>query len=47
MTSGSSTAASFDDTSLDAAPLDTADPLAPLRDRFVQGGDVVAYLDGN
>ncbi|RUQ98354.1 kynureninase [Labedella endophytica] len=31
----------------DAAALDASDPLAPLRDRFVQGGDVVAYLDGN
>jgi kynureninase len=33
--------------SLDPAPLDAADPLASFRDRFVQGGDVVSYLDGN
>jgi kynureninase len=32
---------------LDPAPLDVADPLASFRDRFVRGGDVVAYLDGN
>ncbi len=31
-----------------ADALDAADPLAPLRDRFVPGeGDFVAYLDGN
>lgn len=30
-----------------AAALDAADPLASLRDEFVTGGDVVAYLDGN
>jgi kynureninase len=31
-----------------AADLDAADPLAPLRDRFVPGeGELVAYLDGN
>ncbi|RWZ67718.1 aminotransferase class V-fold PLP-dependent enzyme [Labedella populi] len=35
------------DASLDAAPLDAADPLASFRDRFVQGGDTVSYLDGN
>ena len=33
--------------SLDPAPLDAADPLASFRDRFVHGGDVVSYLDGN
>lgn len=32
---------------LDPAPLDAADPLARFRERFVSGGDVVAYLDGN
>ncbi|NMO88788.1 aminotransferase class V-fold PLP-dependent enzyme [Actinomycetospora sp. TBRC 11914] len=30
-----------------AAELDAADPLRPLRDRFVLAGDVVAYFDGN
>lgn len=35
------------DHSLDPAPLDAADPLASFRDHFVQGGDVVSYLDGN
>jgi kynureninase len=30
-----------------AADLDDADPLAPLRDRFLPAPDVVAYLDGN
>jgi kynureninase len=30
-----------------AADLDAADPLAPLRDRFLPAPDVVAYLDGN
>jgi len=30
-----------------AGPLDAADPLAPLVDRFVPAGDVVSYLDGN
>ena len=30
-----------------AVPLDAADPLAPLVDRFVPAGDVVSYLDGN
>lgn len=30
-----------------AAALDAADPLAPLRDRFLPAPDVVAYLDGN
>ena len=32
----------------DAVQADAADPLAHLRDRFVEhGDDVVAYLDGN
>jgi kynureninase len=35
------------DASLDPASLDAADPLASFRGRFVQGGDVVSYLDGN
>jgi len=30
-----------------AAALDAADPLATLRERFVPGTDLVAYLDGN
>jgi kynureninase len=32
-----------------AEALDAADPLAPMRDRFLtpDGFDVVAYLDGN
>lgn len=30
-----------------AAELDAADPLAEHASRFVRGGDVVAYLDGN
>jgi kynureninase len=30
-----------------AADLDAADPLAPLRHRFLPAPDVVAYLDGN
>lgn len=30
-----------------AAALDAADPLAPLRDRFLPAPGVVAYLDGN
>jgi len=30
-----------------AAELDAADPLAPLRERFLPAPDVVAYLDGN
>jgi kynureninase len=30
-----------------SAALDAADPLAPLRDRFVSAPGVVAYLDGN
>ena len=30
-----------------AAALDAADPLAPLRDRFLSAPGVVAYLDGN
>ncbi|WP_026374066.1 kynureninase [Agrococcus lahaulensis] len=30
-----------------AAELDAADPLAEHADRFVRGGDVLAYLDGN
>lgn len=30
-----------------AAELDTADPLAALRERFVLDGDVAAYFDGN
>ena len=30
-----------------AEALDAADPLAPLRDRFIAAGDVLAYLDGN
>ncbi|WP_425844149.1 kynureninase [Agrococcus sp. TSP3-2-1] len=30
-----------------AAELDAADPLAEHVERFVRGGDVVAYLDGN
>ncbi len=29
------------------AALDSADPLAPVVDRFVPGDDLVAYLDGN
>lgn len=32
---------------LPAAPLDAADPLADLVERFVPAGDVVSYLDGN
>ncbi|MGV8885714.1 MAG: kynureninase [Microbacteriaceae bacterium] len=32
---------------LRAADYDAADPLAHLRDRFVQSPDVAAYLDGN
>jgi len=32
---------------LASAPLDAADSLAPLVDRFVPAGDVVSYLDGN
>lgn len=31
----------------DALALDAADPLAPFRERFVIGEDVIAYLDGN
>ena len=34
-------------TGLDPAPLDAADPLAPLRDRFLPSPGLVAYLDGN
>ncbi len=30
-----------------AATLDATDPLAGFRDRFLPGGDVVAYFDGN
>ncbi|MCX6462396.1 MAG: kynureninase, partial [Pseudonocardiales bacterium] len=30
-----------------AAALDAADPLAPLRDRFLPAPGVLAYLDGN
>jgi kynureninase len=32
---------------MDAAALDTADPLASRRDLFLPMGDVTAYLDGN
>ncbi len=34
-------------TRVDAAALDTADPLAPARDRFLPAEGVTAYLDGN
>ena len=33
--------------SLDPAPLDAADPLAPFRERFVIADPALAYLDGN
>ena len=33
--------------SLDPAPLDAADPLAPFRDRFVIADPELIYLDGN
>ncbi len=33
--------------SLDSAPLDAADPLAPFRDRFVITDPAIVYLDGN
>lgn len=33
--------------SLDPAPLDAADPLAPFRDRFVISDPGLVYLDGN
>jgi kynureninase len=32
---------------LDPAPLDAADPIAPLRERFLPSPGLVAYLDGN
>lgn len=34
-------------TSLDPRPLDSADPLASFRDRFVVGDPAIVYLDGN
>jgi kynureninase len=34
-------------TSLDPRPLDSADPLASFRDRFVMGDPSIVYLDGN
>lgn len=36
-----------DETLLDPAPLDAADPLASFAERFVDAPGVVAYLDGN
>jgi kynureninase len=36
-----------DDLLLRAETLDAADPLAPLRERFIPAPDVLAYLDGN
>ncbi|HEX2133222.1 MAG TPA: kynureninase [Actinophytocola sp.] len=36
-----------EDTVIDPAELDAADPLAHYRDRFLPGDGVVAYLDGN
>ncbi|HEX4359230.1 MAG TPA: aminotransferase class V-fold PLP-dependent enzyme [Pseudonocardia sp.] len=45
MTLGSTATAT--DLARRAAELDDADPLAPLRDRFLPSPGVVAYLDGN
>ncbi len=39
--------AALDPDPLDPDPLDAADPLAPLRERFLPCPGLVAYLDGN
>lgn len=40
-------AAQSNASTLDSAALDAADPLAEHTAKFIRGGDVVAYLDGN
>lgn len=41
------TSSTGDDLLLRAEALDAADPLGPLRNEFIDAGDVLAYLDGN